>query len=785
MRKITSILMLLCVFVGTAWGQVTNLEDLSNYKAYFLKHANDMGYAIWKSGDNLTLCGATSTYTDPLDETHAGSSWQILSYKDCYYLYNIGAKKFAVTTGGPTFLTENPTAISIEPVTNGFAFNSDGDSYHYMCASHQSHHAYAPVQYWTSDDAGSAWQIIESPCEIDAEIYAKVKEYVDIQLVIDAAQAAVDGASNTLVGAYTTASVQTLSEKLDAYDTDKSVENFNALKQAYEAFLENGVKVSLGEGDVFTVKCLDTNRGYMVYSTVEGKGSETQVYLAGTNRTEYHAAIDAEGIYKEWSYVEVDGKKYIFNTENKKFITSDGVVQFSDMGHAFNFVDIGNALWEIQFEANNRYLSYSPGWGANCVRTEDGVDNGCKFYIEKADQSLDAGVLTAMEDKINAEKLETWKNANLASLGYVGGYPASMADAIKSVTTYSGALTFDVENAAQRKALTEGYYYIKGTGVGNGADWYASYGNDATPGFCVPPLGAEKPAIKNIWKFVACDEDGYKLMACNLNKYVLLEDAQANSSAPSAINSDYEDGSKFIFNNQGAGNFIIQDANANVLRSEDSNNGYALNYWWGEKNETWHIIPATDIELVVGEEAGYATTYLPFDVVVPNTVEAYAVTATSNEYATLTKMEDIPANNGAILKGEGTHTLTIAQANSDWTWNLLKGTNVSANITEAAYIFAKNGENVGFYPVEFEVNTDEDAETFEAFKNKANKAYLPASAVPSGVRFLSFDFGNETSIDELKSENGNVKTVVYDLSGRRVQKAQKGVFIVNGKVVIK
>ena len=221
-----------------------------------------------------------------------------------------------------------------------------------------------------------------------------------------------------------------------------------------------------------------------------------------------------------------------------------------------------------------------------------------------------------------------------------------------------------------------------------------------------------------------------------------------------------------------------------MLRTEDSG---VINFWedaWGNENdEIWYIIPATTIDITIGE-AGYATTYLPFDVVVPNTVEAYAVTATSNEYATLTKMEDIPANNGAILKGEGTHTLTIAQANSDWTGNLLKGTNVSANITEAAYILAKNGENVGFYPVEFGVNIDEDAEP-EAFTNKANKAYLPASAVPSGVRFLSFDFGNETSIDELKSENGNVKTVVYDLSGRRVQKAQKGVFIVNGKVVIK
>ena len=42
-----------------------------------------------------------------------------------------------------------------------------------------------------------------------------------------------------------------------------------------------------------------------------------------------------------------------------------------------------------------------------------------------------------------------------------------------------------------------------------------------------------------------------------------------------------------------------------------------------------------------------------------------------------------------------------------------------------------------------------------------------------------------TGIDELKGENGKVKTALYDLSGRRVQKAQKGIFIQNGKVMVK
>ena len=42
----------------------------------------------------------------------------------------------------------------------------------------------------------------------------------------------------------------------------------------------------------------------------------------------------------------------------------------------------------------------------------------------------------------------------------------------------------------------------------------------------------------------------------------------------------------------------------------------------------------------------------------------------------------------------------------------------------------------------------------------------------------------ETGIDELKGENGKVKTEIFDLSGRRVQKGEKGIFIQNGKVVL-
>lgn len=42
----------------------------------------------------------------------------------------------------------------------------------------------------------------------------------------------------------------------------------------------------------------------------------------------------------------------------------------------------------------------------------------------------------------------------------------------------------------------------------------------------------------------------------------------------------------------------------------------------------------------------------------------------------------------------------------------------------------------------------------------------------------------ETGIGELKGENEKQETNVYDLSGRRMQNAKKGIYIQNGKKVI-
>ena len=86
-----------------------------------------------------------------------------------------------------------------------------------------------------------------------------------------------------------------------------------------------------------------------------------------------------------------------------------------------------------------------------------------------------------------------------------------------------------------------------------------------------------------------------------------------------------------------------------------------------------------------------------------------------------------------------------------------------------------------------------DSNTFRYSPIADATLHVPATSVDSYKATAPWSgFGKivaltpeETGIDELKGENGKVKTDVYDLSGCCVQKGQKGIFIQNGKVVVK
>lgn len=68
----------------------------------------------------------------------------------------------------------------------------------------------------------------------------------------------------------------------------------------------------------------------------------------------------------------------------------------------------------------------------------------------------------------------------------------------------------------------------------------------------------------------------------------------------------------------------------------------------------------------------------------------------------------------------------------------------------------------------------------------ANRAYINMSQVPlvsAGVKGVTFFFNGQVGVNGLEADNQK-KTAVYDLTGRRVSKAQQGLYIVNGKKVM-
>lgn len=204
---------------------------------------------------------------------------------------------------------------------------------------------------------------------------------------------------------------------------------------------------------------------------------------------------------------------------------------------------------------------------------------------------------------------------------------------------------------------------------------------------------------------------------------------------------------------------------------------------WGSHNGTNLSFPDVKFNVEVGSTR-FASLYTPVAGNFSGNVKTYAIKETSADYASLTELPGVEANQGAIIEATpGTYTFTAGEVSSDWTGNKLNGSSVNSYVAGSAYVLALVDGQAALALAALNKNANGEAGDSH-FLNNAGKAYLPASAVTSNAQALRFNFGGTTGIEEaIVAPNEN--EAIYDLLGRRVMNAVKGgIYIKNGKKFI-
>lgn len=272
------------------------------------------------------------------------------------------------------------------------------------------------------------------------------------------------------------------------------------------------------------------------------------------------------------------------------------------------------------------------------------------------------------------------------------------------------------------------------------------------------------------WTIFNADADAYAASTGVKNKAQMLADGTDDKALWTVSGTEtYE--------------FVNKQNTANSVNANLRNNGtygfacYATGTG-GALSLYKKVTDTPETESVTVGSAGYTTYVTKKNVAIPEGVEVYIVTAINESSIHMEPVTGaIPANTPIVVKASAdTYELTATDGETaDVSDNLLLGSDGTIK-GDGSTIYAlgvgKEGDaqgKVGFYRVKSGATVP------------AGKAYLNTSVVAKD--FLNFDFGETDGIGQI--EIGQTSNVgIYNLNGQKVNKAQKGIYIVNGKKIV-
>ena len=484
----------------------------------------------------------------------------------------------------------------------------------------------------------------------------------------------------------------------------------------------------LSNGKCYHITSRDGNRG--AFYTKPGEGYLSHCGGTYGNYLNKDVKKDATSTAQQFAFVEYDGKLYLYSVSEKKFAEKDGnFIKLVKTTTDFVTVTPNGSYFNININGTNK-LNFSGGYDYGVYANYQNDDDGNNLVITEAG---DFNPTAAIRQLLGLEDDSTfgWNTTTLWEDVAVEDY--------SSVVFNNNALGYGIK-------CIEGEVTVGGARTATVTFAYTS-GNCAL----------------NVRGVEVVDAAGY----------VVAGDYHVGKAGSPSTNNVY------TVKVAEAGTYTVR-CYATFGANDRAN---ATN---GTITISFDSAAAADFKHNVSFATEYATMHLGYKVAIPNGVEAYIVSSIENGYAIMAEVEGvIPAATPVILKNVGsvgsydfTYSADKADAIDE---NLLEGSIVDRYVLENAYVLGIKDNKPGFYLAEM------NQLSATAFKNNANKAYLPASAVPvtaQGAANFSFRFEDgTTAIENVEVEN-EVKAI-YDLTGRRVEEiAAPGIYIVNGKKVL-
>lgn len=801
MRKITFLFcaLLLCCIGAVAQTAVTSVDGLSNDKIYTLKsnRGDGKGYLMYHtSAPNNVASNYGSGYSD-VDYALTEPAYQWAIYKspktNKYYFYSVKGNKFIGTS-----VDGDSKAVKLEtaPTNDVEIRTSEVEDYPFLLSTSQwalntaqTSNCHGVVSwaggYNEKKDGGNVYQITEAgdiTADMKSAIAAAVTNFedkVDVTFIYN-----IDGREYdrttvehskgialsvpardfvTVIGTNFTGDVVTGATTVNVdctpqlpfipsddkntywyvidmhkYDTGTPDVMYGTLAYmwTYDADSKeirtpktSEIMTGLSDNMLWCVKgnLID---GFTIYNKAAGwdmklrkakNGNTVSVMSSETDRNQFKLYKTRLTNYGEAVCFKLDGDDYYLNKQEFKL---KGWTD-NDGGSSCRF------FTPAHFPLNLSYVAVAPS----------GAVGSYTYAEDKAKrEELMAAVTAAQNNEYDVDKAKELATLNAAVLA---------TDLIEMVE----GKYYRIQNYFRKDAA--------GNGKMLGVD---SNGNRVA-------VAAGKSDVSLIWKFEDCTENnevGYKIYSPNYKKYM-------QPAGNNGLTDTYDNGGRYRMNALGGAQFNLQTGGSSYLVIYEHGGVGGWTAASKDSDGAWYIIPATDIEVALnaGEGSYWASTYLPFAVSAPEGSDLEICTGTVNgEYLNLKPVETLPAEMGAILNGTaGTGTLNIEYTEPIES-SALQGTlTEQTGITQFDYlVLGIDDGQVGLY-------------TPNKATLKANKAYLPATAVAQGVNGLRFSFGQATGIGSAAVESTTGNAPVYDLSGRRVTAPAKGIYVKDGKKI--